>query len=109
MKTWIKLLAFSLTFLIGVGAGVTSYQVHLLNRGYAEAKTHWMICTMAHQDALLERATAYHEKVGRWPTNVQELVEGRILPEWSEVHFCPAAAGKSVLAREGYEGSAFVD
>jgi hypothetical protein len=109
MKIRIKVIAFSLTFLIGVGAGVAGYRVHLLDRAYAEAKTHWMICTMAHQDALLERAKSYHEKAGRWPTNVQELVEARLLPEWSEVHFCPAAAGGSALARDGYEGSAFVD
>jgi hypothetical protein len=109
MKSRTKVIAFSLTFLIGVGVGVAGYRVHLLDRAYAKAKTDWMICTMAHQDALVKRATAYHEKLGRWPTNIQELVEAGLLPEWSEAHFCPAAAGKSALVRNGYEGSAFVD
>jgi hypothetical protein len=109
MKTRNKVIAFCLTFLVGIGVGVAGYRVHLLSVAGAEAKTDWMLCTMAHKGAIEERAKSYHEKAGRWPTNVQEMVEARLLPEWSEVHFCPAAAGKSALSRDGYEGSAFVD
>jgi hypothetical protein len=109
VRTKTKVLAFGLTFLAGVGLGVGAYRIHLIDRAHAEAKTYWMICTMAHQDVLLERAKAYREKVGRWPTNVQEMVEARLLPEWSEVHFCPAAAGWSALARKEYQGRALVE
>jgi hypothetical protein len=80
MKTRMKVLTFSLTFLIGVGVGVAGYRVHLLDWAYAQAKTDWMVCTIAHKEAIEERAKSYREKLGSWPTNVWQLVEARLLP-----------------------------
>jgi len=105
VKTWIKIIAFGFAFLLGVAIGVGAYHLCVLNRAMADAKTRWLICG-AHQHALYERADQYHTQFGRWPTNVQELVEARLLPEFSEVHLCPSEVGR--LARSEYQDSVWV-
>ena len=104
-----KALTLGAIFLAGVGAGVAGYRVYLRDRQIGEAKQRWFICTLVHQTALAERAELYHQKIGRWPATVRELVESQIVPEWSEVHFCPSALGMAGPARSTYEGSSFVD
>jgi hypothetical protein len=106
MKNWAKIFAFSFTFLLGVGASVGAYHLRILDRAAADSKTRWLICGI-HQDALRDRADQFHQKFGRWPTNVQELVGAHFLPEFSEVHFCPSQV--SAPTRTDYEGSAWVD
>ena len=106
VKTYTKLFAVSLAFLIGVGVAVGAYHIYRLDQAAAESKTRSFVCGI-HQSALYDRAEQYHQKGGRWPTNVQELVEAHFLPEYSEVHVCPSAVG--ILARTDYQDSAFVD
>lgn len=107
MSFWTKTIAFGITFLAGVGIGIGAYHIHLLDQAAAQAKVRWLVCTIVHQTALRDRADLFHQKFVRWPTNVQELVEARLLPEWSEVHFCPSQGG--FQTRMDYEGSDFVD
>jgi hypothetical protein len=106
MQARAKIVAFGFAFLFGVGAGVSVCRFQVLDREMADAKTCWLVCG-AHQSALQERAEQYRQKCGRSPTNVQELVEARFLPEFSEVHICPSQVSASM--RTIYEGSAWVD
>jgi len=107
VKTYSKAIAVSLAFLVGVGVGVGAYRIHVLDRATAESKVRWLVCTKAHQSALYERADLYRQKLGRWPTNVQELVEAHFLTEFSEVHLCPSQVNG--LTKTDYQGSDFVD
>ncbi len=107
VKTGAKMIAFGCTFLVAIGAGVGAYRLRTLDKSTAEAKTRWLVCVQAHQSALRERADGYRQKYGRWPTNVQELVEAHFLPEFSEVHLCPSQVGGPL--RADYQGSAYVD
>jgi len=107
VKTWPKMIAFGCTFLVGLGVGIGAYHVRAIDRAAAEAKTRWLVCVQAHQSALYERADQYHQKYGRWPTNVQELVEAHFLPEFSEVHLCPSQV--RTPTRTDYQVPAFVD
>jgi hypothetical protein len=107
VKNHAKAIAVGLVFLVGVGVGVGGYRIHVLDHAAADAKTRWLVCVQAHQSALRERADQYRQKFGRWPTNVQELVEAHFLPEFSEVHLCPSQLG--MLTRTDYEGSLWVD
>jgi len=107
MQVPAKALAVSLAFLAGVGVGIGGYRIHVLDQAAAESKDRWLICTKAHQPALYDRADLYRQKLGRWPTNVQELVEAHFLPEYSEVHLCPSQVNR--LTRTHYEGSGFID
>lgn len=106
MKIWAKIFALVFTFLFGAGVGVGIYHLRVLDRAAADSKTRWFVCGI-HQSALRDRAELYHQKFGRWPTNIQELVEAHFLPEFSEVHFCPSQV--SAPTRTYYEGSAWVD
>jgi hypothetical protein len=103
----VKIIITSLaSLLVGVGVGIGAYHLHFLDQAAANAKTRWLVCGV-HQDALYERADQYHQKLGRWPTNVQELVEAHFLPEFSEVHLCPSQAG--AVTRTDYQSSTWVD
>jgi hypothetical protein len=104
MKMLAKIFALSFAFLLGVGA----YHLRVLDRGAADSKTCWFVCGI-HQSALLDRAEQYHQKFGRWPTNIQELVEAHFLPEFSEVYFCPSQVGVGALTRTEYDNSSWVD
>jgi hypothetical protein len=95
MKIWGKIIASGLTFLIGIGVGFSAYHLRVLDRAAADSKVHWLVCGV-HQSALRDRAEQYHQKYGRWPTNVQALVEAHFLPEFSEVHFCPSQVSPSL-------------
>jgi hypothetical protein len=107
VKSFAKTIAVSLAFLVGVGVGIGAYRIHVLDQAAAESKVRWLICTKPHQSALCERAGLYRQKLGRWPTSVQELVEAHFLPEYSEVHLCPSQVAGST--RADYQGSDFVD
>jgi hypothetical protein len=99
---------FGFTFVIGVGVAVGVYELHALDQAADEGKTRWLVCRF-HQYALYDRADQFHQKFGRWPTNVQELVEAHFLPEFSEVYFCPSQVGIGALTRTEYDGSSWVD
>ena len=101
-----KILVKLLILLLGVGVGIGACHLRDLDRAAADSKTRWFICGI-HQSALRDRAEQYHQKLGRWPTNVQELVEAHFLPEYSEVHFCPSQV--SAPTRTDYTGSAWID
>ena len=103
MKIWAKIFALCFAFVLGIGV----YHLRVLDRAAAEGKTRWFVCGI-HQSALRDRAEQYHEKFGRWPTNVQELVEAHFLPEFSEVNFCPSQVGVGALTRTEYDSSSWV-
>ena len=107
MNVLLKVLGIAAVFLIGIATGVGIYHIQRLDREYTAAKTRWMTCTMAHQTALHGRAKLYRKKMGRWPTDVKELVETNFLPEFSEVHFCPSQFPGA--SRTYYENDTFVD
>jgi hypothetical protein len=106
VKTWAKIIALGFTFLVGIGVGLGAYRLHVLEKSLSEGKERWLVCRF-HQLALYDRADQFRQKYGRWPTNVQELVETHFLPEYSEVHFCPSQIG--TLVRMDYDGLAWVD
>jgi len=106
VKTWAKIITFGFTLLVGIGVGLGAYHLHVYDQEVAEGKARWVVCHV-HQLALYERADQFRQKYGRWPTNVQEVVEAHFLPEYSEVHFCPSQIGK--LTRTDYESSTWVD
>jgi len=102
MKILAKIFALGFAFFLGVGA----YHLGVLDRAAADSKTRWFVCGI-HQSAIRDRAEQYHQKFGRWPTNVQELVEAHFLPEFSEAYFCPSQV--NAPTRTYYDGSAWVD
>jgi hypothetical protein len=107
-RLFVKSLTFILLALVaGVGVATGFRALRDFNKASADSKVRWLVCTHAHQPALEERAKMYREQVGRWPTNVHELVEARLLPEFSEVHFCPSQFEGTM--RTEYQGVAFVD
>jgi hypothetical protein len=62
-----------------------------------QANENRFVCVAFHQAALYQRAGLYHQKFGRWPTNVQDLVEAHLLPEFSAVHICPSEREAEIL------------
>jgi hypothetical protein len=106
VKTWAKTTAFGLALLLGIGVGISAYHVHVLDQAAANSKTRWLIC-QAHQSALYDHADKFRQKFGRWPTNVQELVENNFLPEYSEIHLCPSQI--DTFPRTDYSGSTWVE
>jgi hypothetical protein len=62
-----------------------------------------------HHAALYQRAGLYHQKFGRWPTNVQELVEADFLPEYSQAHLCSLQIPASGLIRSYDQKWTFVE
>ncbi len=85
----------SLAFGAGIVAGGSAYYLYFERAAEAEktadaqgrANEAQMVCG-EHRAALYQRASYYRQKFGRWPTNVQELVEAHFLPEYSQVHLC---------------------
>ena len=102
MKILATIFALGFAFFLGIGA----YHLRVLDRAAADNKTRWFVCGI-HQSALRDRAEQYRQKIGSWPTNVQDLVEAHFLPEFSEVHFCPSQV--TAPPRTYYDGSAWVD
>lgn len=89
MKARYRIIAFGFTFLTGVVVGAAAYHLHVVDEAAVGAKVRWLVCGF-HQNALYDQADLYRQKFGRWPTNVQELVNARVFPEFSEAHFCPS-------------------
>jgi len=95
MKILARVLALSLAFAAGIVAGGSACYLYFERAAEAEraedaqgrANEAQMVCGQ-HQAALYQRAGFYRQKSGRWPTNVQELVEAHFLPEYSQVHLC---------------------
>jgi hypothetical protein len=95
MKVLARVLALSLAFAAGIVAGGSACYLYFERATEAEkaedaqgrANEALGIC-QTHQAALYQRAGFYRQKFGRWPTNVQELVEAHFLPEYSQVHLC---------------------
>jgi len=57
------------------------------------------VCVAFHQAALYQRAGLYHQRFGCWPTNVQDLAEAHLVPEFSAVHICPSEREAEVRDR----------
>jgi hypothetical protein len=104
MKILAKIFALAFAFVLGIGV----YHLRVLDRAAAESKTCWFVCGI-HQSAFRDRAEQYHQKCGRWPTNVQELVEAHFLPEFSELYVCPSQVGVEGLTRTEYDSSSWVE
>ena len=104
MKILAKIFALAVAFVLGIGV----YHLRVLDRAAAESKTRWFVCRI-HQSAFRDRAEQYHQTFGRWPTNVQELVEAHFLPEFSELYVCPSQVGVGALTRTEYNSSSWVD
>ena len=104
MKKLGQVIALSFAFVAGLvagGSGCYLYFDRAANAEKAEAAADMAdesrgICGF-HHAALYQRAGLYRQKFGRWPTNVQELVEAHFLPEYSQVHLCPSQIGERGL------------
>ena len=116
MKILARVLALSLAFAAGIVAGGSACYLYFERAAEAEraedaqgrANEAQMVCGQ-HQAALYQRAGLYRQKFGRWPTNVQELVEAHFLPEYSQVHLCYLQIPASGLITSYYQKGTFIE
>jgi hypothetical protein len=116
MKILARVLALSLAFAAGIVAGGSACYLHFLRAADAEraegaegqANELRAVCRF-HQAALYQRAKLYHQKFGRWPTNVQDLVKMHFLPEYSQVHLCSLQIPASGLITSYDQKGTFIE
>jgi len=112
VKLLTRVLALGLAFVAGVLAGGSAgflyferaAEAKLVQAAHDQANEAQMVCGQ-HQAALCQRAGLYHQKYGRWPANVRELVAAHFLPEYSQLHLCylqiPAGGLITRMTRRG--------
>ena len=116
MKILARVIALSFAFAAGIVAGVSACYLHFQRAVEADrteeaegrANEARAVCGF-HQAALYQRARLYHEKFGRWPTNVQALVETHFLPEYSQVHLCSLQIPASGLITSYDQKGTFIE
>jgi hypothetical protein len=116
MKILARVLALSFAFVAGIVAGGSACYLHFQRAEEAEraqeaadqANQEQWVCHL-HQVALYRRANLYHDKFGRWPTNVQELVETHFLPEYSQVYLCSLQIPASGLITSYDQKDTFIE
>jgi hypothetical protein len=116
MKILAKAIALSLAFAAGIVTGGSACYLYFQRAAEAErtseagapAAEARAVCGW-HRGALYQRAELYHAKFGRWPTNVQALVETHFLPEFSQVHLCPLQIGERGLIRRYDQKWTFIE
>jgi hypothetical protein len=116
MKKLARVLALSLTFAAGMVAGGSACYLYFQRAAEVEkaqaaadqANQDRAVCGF-HQTALYQQASLYHQKFGRWPTNVQELVVAHFLPEYSQVHLCSLQIPASGLITSYDQKGTFIE
>jgi hypothetical protein len=116
MKILARVLVLSLTFAAGIVAGGSACYLYFQRAVEADrseeaegrANESRAVCGF-HQTALYQRASLFHQKFGRWPTNVQELVVAHFLPEYSQVHLCSLQIPASGLITSSDQKGTFIE
>jgi hypothetical protein len=116
MKKPGQVILIGFAFVAGMVAGGSGCYIYFDREENAEKAEPAVVLTAeqyavcrSHQGALYQRAGLYRQKFGRWPTNVQELVEAHYLPEYSQVHLCPSQIAEIGLITSYDPDSTFIE
>jgi hypothetical protein len=116
MKILARVVVLVFAFAAGIVAGGSACYLHFQRLEEADkaqeaadqANQDRMVCRF-HQTALYQRAKLSHDKFGHWPTNVQELVETHLLPEYSQVYLCSLQIPASGLITSYDQKGTFIE